>query len=288
MLNPTWDEGAWASNEAHQGSGLAWQSGAAASVRMLGIVPSGDAADLQALWRMSAVLQTEGHPVLILDGTESERPSAPGLQELLQPDSGLALQALPVYLHQPSSIDSLPAARGLVQLAHLARQSRERPLRLLEPHVRNHSLVILLAPAHLLAPLLVGCKQAPFILVPPQRAAVLDCYQSLKQIFTRTGLISHLLALRPSSTRLDPVLRSVALCTMQHLSQEPLAQQIDPTTTRQLRHWAMQCLEQGEPSTAAASPTRPTIANVRADASIQTGIPNTARAATAMAATRLN
>ncbi len=227
----------------NQGSGLYWQA-QDPGVRMLGIIPSGHEADLHALWQVCAHLQSQGHAVLVLDGREKESEQAPGLQELIHPGSGFAGQALPAHTHDPRSIDSLPAARGLVQLAHLSQQSGQPPLALLQRHVRNHALVIVLAPAPLLAAALAGVQHSPTLLVPAQRSAVLQCYRSLKQVFMHTGQMPRLLALRPAALGLDPLLKSVAMCALHHLHTEPLAQQIDPAHPRQLHRWSLQCLEQ--------------------------------------------
>src|SRR5690606_40367458 len=71
----------------HQGTGLHWQC-AQSSLRVLLVVPSGDSADATALWMACAQLQQQGYPVVVLDGTEQESPSLPGLQDMLQPRQG--------------------------------------------------------------------------------------------------------------------------------------------------------------------------------------------------------
>ena len=65
----------------HQGSSLLGQS--SGQLRVLSVIPSGEAEDLHALWQACAALQTQGYPVMILDGLESETDQAPGLEDVL-------------------------------------------------------------------------------------------------------------------------------------------------------------------------------------------------------------
>lgn len=230
---------------AAQSTGLLWH-GQPQPLRVLPILPSGEAADHLALWQACALMQQQGYPVVVLDGTEQETASSPGLQHLLQPQSGFAHMALPLEDGDSHSIATLPAARGLVQLAHKAQVQHVRPLQLLYRHLRNHAVVVILAPAPLLAPLLQGCTQAPIQLVPSQRNSVVRSYRALKQVFMDTGLMPRLTAMRPQDLGLDPVLKSIAQCAMHHLHCEPLAEQLDPDLPRQLRRWSLQCLEHAE------------------------------------------
>lgn len=229
----------------HQGSSLLGQS--SGQLRVLSVIPSGEAEDLHALWQACAALQTQGYPVMILDGLESETDQAPGLEDVLQ---GCSSTALPAHLTQPHAIASLPAARGLQELADWAQASGQPPLGQLYRHFRNHALLVVLAPAPLLGAVCKGVQQAPWLLVPTKRHSVVACYRALKQVFMDTGVMPQLLALRPAHTGLDPLLKSIAQCAHHHLHVEPLAQQIDPEHPRQLQRWALQCLEQGQVITA--------------------------------------
>ena len=102
----------------HQGSSLLGQS--SGQLRVLSVIPSGEVEDLHALWQACAALQAQGYPVMILDGLESETDQAPGLEDVLQ---GCSSTALPAHLTQPHAIASLPAARGLQELADWAQAS---------------------------------------------------------------------------------------------------------------------------------------------------------------------
>ena len=233
-------ENAW-----HQGTGLHWQ-GAQSSLRVLPVVPSGDNADATAVWMACAHLQQQGYPVVVLDGTEQESDAAPGLQDMLQPRQGYAFSALAADLHNPLSVATLPAARGMVQLQHKASITGERPLDLLYRYVRNHALVVLWAPAPLLSGMLQGCTHPPIQLVPAQSRNVLSSYRALKHMFIGCGLMPRLVAMRPAGYGLDTVLKSLSQCAMHHLHTEPLSEQFDPLQPRQLQRWALQCLEHSE------------------------------------------
>ena len=247
-------ESAW-----HQGTGLCWQ-GISSSLRVLPVVPSGDAADAHAVWSACAHLQQQGYPVVVLDGTEKESDAAPGLQDMLQPRLGYACNALPSDISNPSSVATIPAARGLVQLQHKTSMSGERPLDLLYRYVRNHALVVIWAPAPLLAGMLQGCTHAPLQLINAQSRNIVSNYRQLKQIFMSSGLMPRLVAMRPAGYGFDPILKSLSQCAMHHLHTEPLCEQFDATQVRHLQRWALQCLEHAEtvaPSLEATTLTHP-------------------------------
>lgn len=233
----------------HQGTGLHWQGGPS-SLRVLPVVPSGDNADATALWMACAQLQQQGYPVVVLDGTEQESDSAPGLQDLLQPRSGYTFSALPADVSNPCSVATLPAARGMVQLLHKASVTGQRPVDLLYRYVRNHALVVWWAPAPLLAGMMSGFSQSAIQLVPAQVRNVISSYRALKQLFMGCGLMPRLVAMRPTGYGLDTSLKSLSQCAMRHLHTEPLCEQFDPLQARHLQRWALQCLEHSETVTA--------------------------------------
>lgn len=229
----------------HQGTGLHWQ-GAQSSLRVLPVVPSGERADATALWMACAQLQQQGYPVVVLDGTEQESDDAPGLQDMLQPRQGYAFNALTSDIRNPMSVATLPAARGMVQLQHKASVTGERPVDLLYRYVRNHALVVLWAPAPLLAGMVQGCTQSPIQLVPAQARNVVSSYRALKQMLMHGGQMPRLVAMRPADYGLDSVLKSLSQCALRHLHSEPLCEQFDPLQPRHLQRWALQCLEHSE------------------------------------------
>ena len=237
-----------------------WQ-GAQSSLRVLPVVPSGDHADATALWMACAQLQQQGYPVVVLDGTEKESQAAPGLQDMLQPRQGYAFNALAADISNPHSVATLPAACGLVQLQHKASITGERPIDLLYRYVRNHALVVVFAPAPLLAGMMQGFSQTAIQLVPSQSRNVVSSYRALKHMFMGTALMPRLVAMRPAGYGLDSVLKALSQCAMRHLRTEPLCEQFDPLQPRHLQRWALQCLEHSEvvtsPEEAATTESRP-------------------------------
>lgn len=229
----------------HQASGLRWQ-GRQEPLRVLPVLASAEPVDAQALWTACSLLQQQGYPVVVLDGSEKETPATPGLQDLLKAGLDQGLSPLPVNRDAVHELATLPAARGMLQLVHQASQLGQRPLHLLYRHLRHHALVVLWAPAPLLNPLIVGCSQPPLLLVPERPSQLLPSYRLLKQVLLETGMMPRLLALRAHSAGFEPALRALTNCARQHLHIEPLCQQLDPQQARQLQRWAFQCLEQAE------------------------------------------
>lgn len=232
-------------SSSHQASGLQWQ-GASHPLRVLSVLPGGDPVGTQALWAACAHLQRQGYPVVVLDGTEKESADAPGLQDLLQPHSGTGYSALPVGSEGVHSIATLPAARGLLQLAHRAKVQGGRALDLLHRHLRNHALVVIVAPEQLLGPVLQGATRPPLLMVPAQGRSVLRSYRALKHVLMHTQLTAKLVTMSPD-TGIAHNLQAVVQCAMHHLHVEPLVMQLNPDHPRQLQRWSLQCLEQAEP-----------------------------------------
>lgn len=243
-------------SSSHQGAGLHWQASTRA-LRVLSVLPGGDPVATQALWTACAHLQQQGYPVIVLDGTEQEKADAPGLQDMLQPHSGSSYSALPVGTEGAHSVATLPAARGLLQLAHRARQQGSRPLDLLHRHLRNHALVVIVAPEQILSPVLQGASQSPLLMVPSQGRSVLRSYRALKHVLMHAGLTAKLVSLC-AETGFTRNLQAVVQCAMHHLHVEPLVMQLNPDNPRQLQRWSLQCLEQAEPVGIPASAVQPT------------------------------
>ena len=174
----------------HQGSSLLGQS--SGQLRVLSVIPSGEVEDLHALWQACAALQAQGYPVMILDGLESETDQAPGLEDVLQ---GCSSTALPAHLTQSHAIASLPAARGLQELADWAQASGQPPLGQLYRHFRNHALLVVLAPAPLLGAVCKGVQQAPWLLVPSpsvgkSASRKMSCCRKLYRANRRVSLLA--------------------------------------------------------------------------------------------------
>lgn len=224
----------------HQGASL-HRSSAPNALRWLAVAHTDDGRNQQALWAMCAHWQQLGYPVVVLDGGERESTSQPGLQDLLRPSTGLEHIALPCHERPAARIDTLPAARGMVQLVHKARLQGLAPLDLLHRLCRNHAIVVLYAPAELLAPLLRGQNAAPLLWLPSEGGHVLRSYRQFKKMLMDTGLACRLVSLQSGP---DPRLQAMASCARHHLRVTPSSHLLDPTQPRQLQRFALQCLEQ--------------------------------------------
>ncbi len=201
----------------HQGAGL-HRFMPQARLRVLGVAAPEHAAPqaLEALWQVCAVLQKLAGPVLVLDATAGESQDAPGLLHLLQQapwherEGAVAGGAA----HASASLAVLPAARGLPRLLLLAQQAKALPLQGLLPYFRAYGVLVLLAPADLLARLLEHSATMPLILMPAGEAAMLAAYHSAKQFAVHAGLTSRVVALLE---RGDPAERAQAQTALGNL-----------------------------------------------------------------------
>ena len=98
----------------HQGTGLL-QNRPWARTRVAAVATAPDAASLDTLWRLCALLQSEGTSVVVLDASVPEHEANPGLEQLLTSTSLCTLPSAPTRLDDgaPGSLAVLPAARGL-------------------------------------------------------------------------------------------------------------------------------------------------------------------------------
>ena len=243
-------------SSAHQGMNLHINA-QSRQLRVLGVMPGGDPYGVESLWAAFAQLQHLGYPVVVLNAFEQETPSAPGLQDLMQPQSGVNYVALPVGNEGPHSVATLPAARGALQALHRAKQQGCRPIDLLHRYLRNHALVVIVAPEQLLSPVMKSATQAPLLLVPEHGRSLLRSYRALKHMLMHGGHTAKLVTMT-SASGFTKNLQSVVQCAMHHLHVEPLVMQFNPDNPRQLQRWSLQCLEQAEPVGVPQAAVQPT------------------------------
>lgn len=148
-----------------------------AQLRVLAVASQERASSgLEMLWQICANLQRLGYPVAVLDGTALETDESPGLSHLLQApwNDGLNASA------SVTSVAVLPAARGMLQLQRQAYSEGTPPLQSLQPYFRAYGMLVLHAPAGLLAPLLTHTSTIPLAVMEGGAAGVLSCYKSLQ------------------------------------------------------------------------------------------------------------
>jgi hypothetical protein len=164
----------------HQGAGL---QGLAAHTapRLVAMASHGDrASELPLLWDLCAAWTELGYPVVVLDATHSETPQQPGLQQLLDPQCRTeelpreaADMAWPIH----------PAGLGLRQLFTGSDQTGyAQAMGQLEQLFQNYDVVLLYAPAALLAERLPDSGIAPLLTVSATGSSVLTAYQALKSL----------------------------------------------------------------------------------------------------------
>lgn len=173
---------------------------------------------LDMLWQACAALQRFGYPVMVLDGTTEETETAPGLLQLLSqpPWADAAHQFVP----DVTSLAVLPAAIGLQQLARSA-PPHLSPLQPLLPCFRAYAVLVVVAPAHVLASALQHTDITALVTMHPGAKAVVHSYQVLKQMALAAGTPCLVAALTPTGepARQQAVdaLRALQLCAQRHL-----------------------------------------------------------------------
>lgn len=164
----------------HQGAGLQGLASHTAP-RLVAMASHGDRpSELPLLWDLCAAWTELGYPVVVLDATHNETPQQPGLQQLLAPECRseeppreAADMAWPIY----------PAGLGLRQLfAGSDQTGYAQPMGQLEQLFQNYDVVLLYAPAALLAERLPGSGIAPLLTVSATGSSVLTAYQALKSL----------------------------------------------------------------------------------------------------------
>lgn len=188
----------------HQGTGLL-QNRPWARTRVAAVATAPDAASLDTLWLLCALLQSEGTSVVVLDASVPEHEANPGLEQLLTSTSLCTLPSAPTRLDDgaPGSLAVLPAARGLQQLSTQAQpgtlcslyqtcDTTGTPLARLLPMLRAYDLVLLHAPMSCLGPLLQPHGIRPLLLAQPGAEGTQEAYRQLKHLALYTGLSAQL------------------------------------------------------------------------------------------------
>lgn len=195
----------------------------------------------------AAVLQAQGYAVIVLDGTQPEHALRnPGLQQLLDPAAGFAHSALPADIPADGSVATLPAARGMGELVAQAVRLGAHPLSLLWRYLRRHAVVMIHAPANMLATLMLDCEYGPIQFLPTAGRDTGAAWRDLRQFWKQTQLMPHLVAFRAADAGFDAGLRELSQAALEQLDAEPLAEQIDADNARQLRRWILQSLERAQ------------------------------------------
>lgn len=222
-----------------QAAGLRAEPPQAGTALMPVASPAQPARAYEWLCTLAAHLASMGREVVIVDGSaheaghRRERNGAHlGLLHVLQDGAMAGLGAAP----EGHDWLVMPAAHGLQALQQTAQHAGPGVAlaRLLAPFSPD-ALVLLFAPAPVLAGLLTGLNARALVPVLPQTQATLDAYGALKQLH-QAGLSPVLAPLELHAAQADAglqqVLDSVADCAQRHLG---LPVQVWPTHTWGLR-----------------------------------------------------
>lgn len=214
----------------HQACGL--QADAALQeIQVCAIAQTAESAAL--LWPLSAQLQQLGYPVLVLDASQPETASAPGLRELLAEPAWQATSLGPRPAQ--SSVAALPAGHGLRQLSSLEQ---------LQPYARRYAVVIVHAPVEQLAPLLQGRAMRVLLPLDMQPRGMVRSYRQVKHLALHAGLSCIVAApVQAHETfarrHADTQMASLAQCAQRHLRMQPLSTRVDPSLPQDMHRLAL-------------------------------------------------
>ena len=235
----------------HQGAGLHHNS-PAAGPRLLAVLSQNNTTATEVLWQVCAQLQHLGHPLLVLDCSSAESQVTPGLAHLLS-STRWSDGALPARAAANSaSLAVLPALHGLAALASNALDGQNpahHPLQPLQDLFCSHALVVLHAPAAMLAsPLLKGLASTPLLVLQPDSDGVLAGYRQLKQLALHTGLAAAVACVVPprdaqQQHQARDVLDAVRDCAARHLGQRIGTTLLQAGNVADVQRLALQLLE---------------------------------------------
>lgn len=202
---------------------------------------------LEAIWQLCAQWQRQGYPVVVLDGTTLESDRSPGLEHLLRQapwKEGVSLDLGEIA----SSLAVIPAARGLHRLGRKARHLARPPLEDLCAYFRAYGMLVLLAPAAVLAPLLASTAAQPLVLTSPDSQGVVEGYRSLKQLALEAGSIGSVVAVLPDGSArarhaAQATLQNLQQCAQRHLGVPVRTASVNPDAMVDVQRLALQLLE---------------------------------------------
>lgn len=219
-----------------------------AELRLVAVASDGSPGDgLETLWQVCASLQRLGYPVVVLDATAHESDDSPGLIHLLR-DGPLRESATLEGSPAASSLAVVPSAKGLGVLARQAIGAGLSPLSDLLPVFRRYGLLVVHAPAAMLASLLTHTATVPLVIMGQGSAGVLGSYKCLKQIAVHTGLCCMVAALLRTDSAPERRAAQTALATLQACATRHLGGTVRTTTIvtqkpQDMQRLALQLLE---------------------------------------------
>lgn len=240
---------------ATQGAGLQGLS-VQASPRLVVMASHDDRpSELPLLWSLCAAWTDLGYPVVVLDATQAESPTNPGLQQLLNPSSrpeDMPREAM-------DTVWSIyPAAIGLQQLCAASQQTCDvTPFDELEHLFQNYDVVLLYANVDLLTTGLPDSSIEPLLAISTNERSVLTAYQAVKQLLLNGRLRPTIVSMVDASDQRSlasgrNMNKSLQGCAMNFLGRQITTlsvdmQQADEDAPRDVNRLALRLLESGMP-----------------------------------------
>lgn len=241
---------------------------------LLSVVSHGDEhAELPLLWRLCTALVELGHPVWVLDATQSESADNPGLEQWLELSgrpSNTARNAVEWTV--------VPSALGMAQISALP-YNRVGKLQALGQHFEHHAVVILYAGASTQVQMLAGTQVQPLLAASGEKSALLTSYLALKRLWVSGRLEPTILNMMPLPETTGRKVTAGAMsnleqCAKSFLGFDVNAIHLDPHTDetslhKAVRLLAMRMVESGLPMM--SGPTEPPVLRPLAEVSDWSG-----------------
>lgn len=232
------------------------------SPRIVALAGHEDArSELPLLMQLCAAWTNLDYPLVVLDAHVSETDQVPGLSQLLRGDedftaavlgnSATAWPIVPAALGLEQLLDGAGAttqAKGKVIAKTLdAGQERARQLATLFP---GYELILVYAPAAVLARVWQGSNLSPLLPVSVQESALLSAYQALKQMLSLGKLRPTIVTVMQDAaltTRMSGhnISRNLQECARDFLACETPALTVCPDRPEEMQRLALRSLEAG-------------------------------------------
>lgn len=232
------------------------------SPRIVALAGHEDArSELPLLMQLCAAWTNLDYPVVVLDAHVRETDQAPGLTQLLRGDEDFSAAVL---TGGAAAWPIVPAAQGLEQLMDVAAlsvkpagktsaktasagQDRARQLAALFP---GYDLILIYAPASVLARVWQGSNLSPLLPVSVQESALLSAYQALKQMLSLGKLRPTIVTVMQDAaltTRMSGhnISRNLQECARDFLACETPALTVCPERPEEMQRLALRSLEAG-------------------------------------------
>jgi hypothetical protein len=233
------------------------------SPRIVALAGHEDArSELPLLMQLCAAWTNLDYPLVVLDAHVSETDEVPGLSQLLRGDEDFSAAVLS---NSATAWPIVPAALGLEQLMDAASETTAKPAgkgvpkmtdagqeraRQLAALFPGYELILVYAPAAVLAQVWQGSSLSPLLPVSVQESALLSAYQALKQMLSLGKLRPTIVTVMQDAaltTRMSGhnISRNLQECARDFLACETPALTVCPDRPEEMQRLALRSLEAG-------------------------------------------